>query len=116
MISEQITTPWEAYFHAVDKGERCPELEPLIMTGAGAACHYARYVLRERWKEAEAVIMTDARAAYWYACDVLKRRWKEAESVIATGAEAAYWYEQHFNCKIRRGLLWKIKKIFVRRK
>jgi hypothetical protein len=71
---QQITDPLNAYYYAKDKGERCPELEPVIMEGA--------------W------------AAHWYACDMMKERWKEAEPVIATDAAVTRWYEQHFNCKI----------------
>jgi hypothetical protein len=113
-------TPLAACRRALKLGKRLPQLEPLILTDAMAACHYANYVIKGRWKEAEALILTNPIAAYSYswllenmlhatervflqspeisyrhALFYKEGRWKRAEPIIATDTWYALQYAKH---------------------
>ena len=54
-------TPEEAYNLAKEKGERIPELEPIIATDPQWAYAYARDVIKGRWPEVETTILENKR-------------------------------------------------------
>lgn len=56
-------------------GERCRELEPVIMQNAVASYTYARTIIKGRWPEAESEIASDVSAAVLYATHILKAPW-----------------------------------------
>lgn len=92
LMSKAVTqamkgNPRTAVLYAADVvQQRCPELEPIILTDAVSARLYAWAVLKgKRWKEAEPIIARDPRAAGLYATGIMKKPWPEAEPAIARG-------------------------------
>ena len=105
MNSEQVLaalkyTPKEAYDIACEKGERMPELEPIIATDPYLAYYYAINIIKGRFPEAEPLIATDPEWAYNYAINIIKGRFPELESIIATNQKCKKWYEDWFNVKL----------------
>jgi len=49
-------TPKQAVLKALDAKRRLPELEPIILQDAVAACFYAKCVVKGRWEAAESVM------------------------------------------------------------
>jgi hypothetical protein len=49
-------TPKQAVLKALDANRRLPELEPIILQNAVAACFYAKNLVKGRWEAAESVM------------------------------------------------------------
>ena len=76
------------------RGNRDPNLEPVILKSPNWSARYAYYCVGGRWKEAEALITGDPRVAYDYAYNV-RGPFPEAEKMIARDADCAYRYAKY---------------------